>query len=137
MLAPDAGSLAVNITDGNSGAAENGLQVYLNGTSTDITFVDNGNTGNIAFQGAGTQPQFSTTQPISHPVVQADTRTGITTGVAMGGINGITASSVVMVTMVANSVAIVPFSIVLTDNTVTPTFAGGGTATFNYFVAKY
>ena len=46
------GTLAVNFTDGNAGAAENGFQVYLNGTNTEIKFVDSGNNGGISFEGS-------------------------------------------------------------------------------------
>jgi hypothetical protein len=128
------GTRAMIFTDNQAGVDENSLGLFLNQGNVFLNFTDSGSGGQFAYD--GTLLRFVPDRSIQHPSVQAGKSTAIVTGSGIA-IPGITGSSVVHVTMESNTVGPVGFTATPGTDTVTVVFTGGGSAVFNWFVARF
>ena len=137
------GARALNITDSEAGVLGNSVEVFLNQGNTFISIVDNGVAGQLSFDGAnGANGSFVVDKPVQFPAVQCGRAVSILSGTLVPVV-GMTNASIVIATQVqVLGETEVPFFVDpepivgATPAGITFVFAGGGTKTFNWFVAR-
>lgn len=128
------GTRTAYFTDGNVGAAENSLGIFTDQTSTTFVFTDSGQSGNMTFE--GTTGLFGVSNQLQFPAVQAGRASAIVTGTLVPVV-GMTNSSIVIASQeqVAGELNLT-FVVDAQAGGFTVVWAGGGTGTFNWFVAR-